>query len=80
VVANLWAADDAFSLALMRAFYRELASGADIATALRDAKREMLAKFGPQAVPRLWSGVVAYGDARGTITTSPRAATAAVGR
>lgn len=80
VVANLWAADDAFSLALMRAFYRELASGADIATSLRDAKREMLVKFGPQAVPRLWSGVVAYGDARGTITTSPRAATAAVGR
>lgn len=80
VVANLWAADDAFSLALMRAFYRELASGADIATALRDAKREMLVKFGPQAVPRLWSGVVAYGDARGTIATSPRTATAAVGR
>src|SRR5690606_18598701 len=77
VVANLWAADDAFSLALMRAFYRELASGADIATALRDAKREMLATFGPQAVPRLWSGVVAYGDTRGTVTASGRPATAA---
>jgi CHAT domain-containing protein len=81
VVANLWAADDAFSLALMRAFYRELASGADIATALRDAKREMLVKFGPQAVPRLWSGVVAYGDARGSITTSStRPVTAGAGR
>ena len=62
VVANLWAADDTFSLALMRAFYRQLAAGADVGTALRDAKREMLATFGPQAVPRLWSGVVAYGD------------------
>jgi CHAT domain-containing protein len=77
VVANLWAADDAFSLTLMRAFYRGLAGGADVATALRDAKREMLATFGPQAVPRLWSGVVVYGDARGTVTTSAKATSAA---
>ena len=79
VVANLWAADDTFSLALMRAFYRQLATGADIGMALRDAKREMIATFGPQAVPRLWSGVVAYGDARGTVTAPARgAATGAV--
>lgn len=75
VVANLWAADDTFSLALMRAFYRQLATGADIGTALRDAKREMIATFGPQAVPRLWSGVVAYGDARGTVMAQARGAT-----
>ena len=75
MVANLWAADDTFSLALMRAFYRQLATGADIGTALRDAKREMIATFGPQAVPRLWSGVVAYGDTRGTVTAPARGAT-----
>ncbi len=80
VVANLWAADDTFSLALMRAFYRHLASGADIATALRDAKREMIATFGPQAVPKLWSGVVAYGDARGTVMATAKPATAAAVR
>jgi CHAT domain-containing protein len=62
VVANLWAADDTFSLALMREFYRQLAGGADIAEALRGAKLRMLETLGPQATPRLWSGVLAYGD------------------
>jgi tetratricopeptide (TPR) repeat protein len=62
VVANLWTADDQFSLALMREFYTRLAAGEDVATALRDAKLKMLAEFGPQAVPKLWSGVLAYGD------------------
>ena len=62
VVANLWAADDQFSLSLMRVFYRGLASGKDVADALRDAKLAMLEQFGPQALPRLWSGVLAYGD------------------
>lgn len=73
VVANLWAADDTFSLALMREFYRRLAAGADIAEALRDAKLQMLKSFGPQAVPRLWSGVLAYGDGRGVIARRPEA-------
>jgi CHAT domain-containing protein len=67
VVANLWTADDQFSLALMREFYTRLAAGADVATALRDAKRKMLAEFGPQATPKLWSGVLAYGDSAATI-------------
>ena len=35
VVANLWAADDTFSAALMREFYRELAGGVDIGESLR---------------------------------------------
>jgi CHAT domain-containing protein len=67
VVANLWTADDQFSLALMREFYTRLAAGADVGTALRDAKRKMLAEFGPQATPKLWSGVLAYGDSAATI-------------
>jgi CHAT domain-containing protein len=62
VVANLWAADDHFSLTMMREFYRELAAGEDVAEALRGAKLKMIQLFGPQAVPRLWSGVLAYGD------------------
>jgi CHAT domain-containing protein len=62
VVANLWAADDQFSLSLMRVFYRGLASRKDVANALRDAKLAMLEQFGPEALPRLWSGVLAYGD------------------
>jgi CHAT domain-containing protein len=62
VVANLWSADDQFSLALMRDFYTRLANGTDVADALRGAKLGMLDRFGPQALPRLWSGVLAYGD------------------
>jgi CHAT domain-containing protein len=73
VVANLWTADDRFSLALMREFYRRLSTGADIADALRGAKLRMIELFGPQAVPKLWSGVLAYGDGAGTVT--PRAVT-----
>lgn len=67
VVANLWDADDTFSLALMREFYRELAEGKDIAAALRAAKRQMIAVHGPQATPRLWSGLLAYGEGRGVV-------------
>jgi CHAT domain-containing protein len=72
VVANLWAADDTFSAALMREFYRGLAGGADIGEALRRAKLRMIESFGPQAVPRLWSGVLAYGDTSATVTSSAR--------
>jgi CHAT domain-containing protein/tetratricopeptide (TPR) repeat protein len=68
VVANLWAAEDTFSLALMREFYRRLASGADVAEALRDAKLQMLKSFGPDAASRFWAGVLVYGDGRGTIS------------
>jgi CHAT domain-containing protein len=63
VVANLWAADDRFSLTMMREFYRQLSRGVPVAEALRQAKLRMLEMFGPEAVPRLWSGVLAYGDA-----------------
>jgi hypothetical protein len=68
VVANLRTADDRFSLALMREFYWRLSAGADIAGALRGAKLRMIELFGPQAVPKLWSGVLAYGDGVGTVT------------
>jgi CHAT domain-containing protein len=70
VVANLWSADDTFSLALMREFYRQLAAGVDKGEALRQAKLTMMRRFGPQAVPRLWSGVVIYGDTVGRIERS----------
>jgi CHAT domain-containing protein len=74
VVANLWAADDQFSLSLMRAFYARLAAGADVAVALRDAKLAMIDRFGPQALPRLWSGVLAYGDASRVVHIAHRTA------
>lgn len=70
VVANLWTADDFFSLALMREFYRHLASSSDVGQVLRLAKIRMLEQYGPQAVPKLWSGVLVYGDAAATIRGS----------
>lgn len=69
VVANLWAADDTFSLSLMREFYRRLAVGVDVGEALRQAKLRMLEMFGSQALPRLWSGVVAYGDTAAVVAS-----------
>jgi CHAT domain-containing protein/Tfp pilus assembly protein PilF len=70
VVANLWTADDTLSLALMREFYRQLGAGVDKGEALRQTKLTMIRKFGPEAVPRLWSGVVIYGDSVGRIKES----------
>src|SRR5687767_3012062 len=70
VVANLWAADDTFSAALMREFYRELAGGVDIGESLRRAKLRMIESFGPEALPKLWSGVLAYGDAAGAVASN----------
>jgi CHAT domain-containing protein len=69
VVANLWTADDGFSLALMREFYRQVAAGKDIAAALRQAKLAMLDQYGPRAMARLWSGVLVYGDGAGIVST-----------
>lgn len=73
VVANLWAADDTFSAALMREFYRELAGGADIGESLRRAKLRMIESFGPEALPKLWSGVLVYGDASAKIVSDSAA-------
>jgi CHAT domain-containing protein len=69
VVANLWTADDRFSLALMREFYRQVAAGNDIAASLRHAKLAMLDQYGPRAMARLWSGVLVYGDGAGIVST-----------
>jgi CHAT domain-containing protein len=70
VVANLWAADDDFSLGLMREFYRQLAAGADVGEGLRQAKLRMRQQFGPSALPKLWSGVLVSGDS--SVTIVPR--------
>jgi CHAT domain-containing protein len=73
VVANLWAADDTFSLSLMRELYRQLAAGADVGQALQRAKLAMVDRFGPNADPKLWSGVLVYGDS--TVVIRPSAST-----
>jgi CHAT domain-containing protein len=72
VVANLWAADDQFSLSLMREFYGSLADGADVGESLRRAKLRMLELYGPEVAPKLWSGVLVYGDGATTIANAPQ--------
>ena len=61
-VASLWAADDIFTTALMRRFYAQLGQGVDRASALRNAKLEMLERFGDQALPYHWAGFTMVGD------------------
>jgi CHAT domain-containing protein len=67
VVANLWSADDLFSLSLMREFYARLASGDDVGESLRQAKLAMRKRFGRAAAPKFWSGFVVIGDATGEL-------------
>ena len=62
VVASLWSADDTFTSALMKRFYTHLAQGEDKATALRDAKLDLLAKYGAQVSPYYWGAFVLIGD------------------
>ena len=62
VVASLWSADDTFTSALMKRFYTHLAQGEDKATALREAKLDLLAKYGTQVSPYYWGAFVLIGD------------------
>jgi CHAT domain-containing protein len=62
VVASLWSADDTFASALMDRFYQRLGEGDDTSSALRDAKLDLLAKYGDQVSPFYWAAFVAVGE------------------
>ena len=62
VVASLWSADDTFTSDLMKRFYTHLAQGEDKATALREAKLDLLTKYGNQVSPYYWGAFVLIGD------------------
>ena len=62
VVASLWSADDTFASALMEQFYRHLARGEDASSALRNAKLDLLAKYGDQVSPFYWAAFIAVGE------------------
>jgi len=62
VVASLWSADDTYTLALMERFYTHIAEGEDKAAALRQAKLDVLAKYGRQVPPYYWAAFVLVGD------------------
>ena len=62
VVASLWSADDTFASALMDRFYQRLGEGEDTSSALRNAKLDLLAKYGDQVSPFYWAAFVAVGE------------------
>jgi CHAT domain-containing protein len=51
----------------MTKFYSYLARGMDKASALRQAKLDVLAKYGDKAVPLLWAGMIMLGDGSDSI-------------
>ncbi len=59
VVASLWPLRDDEAARLMERFASHLADGADVATALAEAKRDRRAAGAPAAA---WAGMVALGD------------------
>jgi CHAT domain-containing protein len=61
VIASLWPADDTFTVALMKRMYQLLVGGVDKRVALRQAKLDLLTKFGDQALPIYWAGFTLVG-------------------
>jgi len=72
VVASLWSADDTFASALMDRFYQRLGQGEDTGSALRDAKLDLLAKYGLQVSPFYWAAFVAIGETSTRIGIKPQ--------
>ena len=62
VVASLWSAEDISASALMEHFYDHLAHGEDTSSALRNAKLDLLTKFGDQLSPYYWAEFVSVGE------------------
>ena len=62
VVASLWSADDTSASALMERFYQRLAEGESASSALRNAKLDLLAKYGDQLSPFYWAAFITVGE------------------
>ncbi len=72
VVASLWGADDTVTTALMERFYTHLAEGQDKASALREAKLDLLQKYGDSTAPFYWAGFVLVGEGASPISFGQR--------
>lgn len=62
VVASLWSADDTYTGKLMERFYAHIAGGQSKATALRQAKLDLLAQAGGSVSPYYWGAFVLVGE------------------
>jgi CHAT domain-containing protein len=67
VIASLWTADDWYTIALMKRLYQHLIDGYDKGAALRQAKLDLLLRFGDQALPVYWAGFTLVGDGSKTV-------------
>jgi len=56
--------DDTVSAFLMKRFYQGVVGGKDAATALTQAKRDVIRTFGAKALPYHWGGFVLEGAAK----------------
>src|SRR5205809_7378753 len=63
VVASLWSADDTSASSLMEHFYKRLADGETVSSALRNAKLDMLSRFGNDLNPYYWAAFISVGEA-----------------
>jgi hypothetical protein len=64
VVASLWSAEDTSVSALMERFYQRLGQGENTNSALRNAKLDVLAKYGDQLRPFYWAAYITVGKTR----------------
>ena len=68
VLASLWSVDDTYATTLMKHFYQHLAEGQDKASALRQAKLDLLEQYGDQPPPFYWAGFTITGEAASPIS------------
>jgi len=61
VISTLWQIDDSSSLFLMKRFYAHLSKHQSPASALTDAKRDMLRTFGSKLLPYQWAAFTIEG-------------------
>jgi CHAT domain-containing protein len=66
VVATLWTIDDLFTAYLMGRFYAYLGGGSDAGTALEQAKRDAIRRYGNAGMP-LWAGFQLVGNGEETM-------------
>ena len=69
VVAALWSVDDLSTVALMKQFYAHLARKEDEASALRNAKLDLLNQLGDRS-PFYWADFTLTGDGAKPVTSS----------
>jgi CHAT domain-containing protein len=67
VVASLWSADDTNTSVLMNRFYTHIAQGKDKASALREAKLDLIVEYGAELSPYFWAGFILVGDGGSSI-------------